>query len=158
MPSPLYWISTIKHVSSFCIFGLWVKMFATIMIGATKASATKNRTSEDEKFMKNDEVSSTDIEAEKRYWAIEISDLETIPFASLLFYGAMGAAFREDHFLALIIMLPLFSFVRFLHTFSYAHSSYGFAKFCHISSLLLMAAMGVSAFAFNIDRLVNIGF
>ena len=157
MPSPLYWVTTIKQVSSFCIFGLWVKMFATIMIGAAKASATKNRTSEDEGFMKKDEVSSTDVEAEKRYWAIEISDLETIPFASLLFYGAMGAAFREDHMLALVIMLPLFSFARFLHTFSYAYSNFGFAKFCHYTSLLLMAAMGLSALAFNIDRIVNIG-
>lgn len=138
--------SNLKNEMYFVLFTvtflIWIKFLITCYILTIKSIKTRNRTKEDFKnnIQKDEEFLNADaIEDEKRWWFIELNDIENFPFHVILFWGAGIISSNDSTRLSIIILFPLYFLFRILHTvffglaiYSLRGLSYGLAQICVI--------------------------
>jgi hypothetical protein len=131
-----------------CTLFLWIKFFITTEILALKSSKVGNRTKEDfGSIFKYDEklVKESDKESEIRWWFIELNDLENLPWALLIFWGASTVVANPISRFRLIVSVVLYSITRLFHTISFSLGNFRLRALSHGVGLLCIVYSGLSA-------------
>ena len=140
-------LTILNLITSICVLVLWFKYFAVVVMGHN--NSTTDDSSVRNELMEDNKTKSTNAD-EKRWWYIALNDIENIPIALILYYGAyISVARNSQGLLALMILLPIFTLSRIIHSFAFAKSMLYLRGGCHFISLACIISFGLTAIIGN---------
>lgn len=149
MPSTSSQITTLNLITSICVLVLWFKYFAVVVMGHNNSQTNDSTVKDDEKLITDNKTNTSNAD-EKRWWYIALNDLENIPIALILYYGAyLSVLGNSEGLLALMILLPIFTLSRIIHSFAFAKSMLYLRGGCHFISLACIISFGLTAIIGN---------
>ena len=150
MPVGFSQLPILNLITSICVLVLWFKYFAVVVMGHNNSQTNDSSVKDDEKLI-TDNKNNTSNPDEKRWWYIALNDIENIPMALILYYGAyISVARNSQGILALMILLPIFTLSRIIHSFAFAKSMLYLRGGCHFISLACIISFGLTAIISNL--------
>jgi len=111
---------TLNAVLMFMAFIMFLSYYLFLHIQGYKSGRANARTREDKIFNRDHVATNADIENDLRWKRLVRNQLETVPFAFIVFYIATMTAQDPKTRMALIVVIVVYVFARWIYVICYA--------------------------------------
>lgn len=129
----------------FCCFIMFLEYWAVLVIQGRKGLKAGTRLAEDTKDGGKSHTEA-DIEADDRWRRIVRNHTETVPLAFVVFFiCTLVTEYEPNTFLAILIVIVIYTFSRILWTFCYAWGIQPLRSICWLVANLCVFTAGIAA-------------